>query len=82
MVGTRSTHPMQDPPLGAASGAPGASNNQEQVEFMRRMTESIEALKKQNEDLNTRPTVAEGRSSRRDSEQEERRERERHRTDS
>jgi hypothetical protein len=69
MVGTHTTNPLGD--------APGAPNNQEMLEFMRRMTESIEALKKQNEDLNTCLMVAEGRSSRRDREREERHERDR-----
>jgi hypothetical protein len=38
------------------------------VEFIRRMTESMEALKKQNEDLNMCLTIAEGQNSRRDHE--------------
>jgi hypothetical protein len=41
------------------------------------MTESLEALKKQNEDLNTWLAVAEAHNSRRDREHEEPRERER-----
>jgi hypothetical protein len=52
-------------------------NNQGMVDFMRQMTESLEVLKKQNEDLNTRLTVAEARNSRRDREREEWFERER-----
>ena len=38
----------------------------------------MEALKKQNEDLNTRLTIAEGRNNRRDREREERCERDKH----
>jgi hypothetical protein len=52
-------------------------NNQGMVDFMRQMTESLEVLKKKNEDLNTRLTVAEARNSRRDREREEWFERER-----
>jgi hypothetical protein len=54
MVGTRSSHPVIPP-----TGTPGASNNQKMMDFMRQMAESMEVLRKQNEDLNTRLTVAE-----------------------
>jgi hypothetical protein len=53
MVGTRSSHLI--PPTGAL----GASNNQEMMEFVKSMAESMEALRKQNEDLNTRLSAAE-----------------------
>ena len=72
MVGTRSSHPVVPP-----TGAPRASNNQDMMDFMRQMAESMEVLRKQSEDLNTRLTVAEARSSRREREREERREKER-----
>jgi hypothetical protein len=72
MVGTHSSHPVIPP-----TGAPGTSNNQEMKEFMRQMAESMEIMRKQNEDLNTRLTVAEVRSSRRERERKERCEKER-----
>jgi hypothetical protein len=53
MVGTCSSHPI--PPI----SAPGASNNQEMMEFMKSMAKSIEVMRKQNGDLNTRLIVAE-----------------------
>jgi hypothetical protein len=59
MMETRSSHLI--PPI----GAPGASNNQEIMDFMRSMAESIEVLRKQKEEFNTRLTAAEARSSRR-----------------
>jgi hypothetical protein len=58
MVGTRSSHPLIPP-----AGTLGASNNQEMVDFMRQMTESMVVLRKQNEDLNMQLTVAKARSS-------------------
>jgi septal ring factor EnvC (AmiA/AmiB activator) len=72
MVNTRSSHPLQPPP-----SAHGASNNQEMIEFLKSMAESIEVLRKQNEDLNTQLTAAEARSSWKEREREERRENER-----
>jgi hypothetical protein len=54
MVGKCSSHPVIPP-----TGAPGASNNQEMMDFIRQMVESMEVLRKQNEDLNTRLTMAE-----------------------
>jgi hypothetical protein len=69
------SHP---PPLEVQpSAAVGASNNQDLTDFMKRMIESLEALKKQNKYLNTRLTMAEAHNNRRDREREERRERER-----
>ena len=59
MVNTRS-HPPPEIPFSAATGA---SNNQDMTDFMKRMTKSLEALKKQNEDLNTWLTVMEARNS-------------------
>ena len=50
MVQTRSSHPSLEFPSGVI-GSPAASNNQDMANFMRRMTKSIEALRKQNEDL-------------------------------
>ncbi|XP_059436819.1 probable glutathione S-transferase GSTU6 [Corylus avellana] len=68
MVNTRSQSVRQPgAPPGALGGPP------ELADFMRQMTESMKALQKQNEDLATRLTVAEGRNSRRDQEREERR---------
>ena len=66
-MGTRSSHPVI-PPI----GAPRASNDQGIVDFMRQVAESMEVLRKQNEDLNTRLTVAEARSSLKEREREER----------
>jgi hypothetical protein len=48
MVKTCSSHPLQPPP-----SAPGASNNLELMEFLKNMAESMEVLRKKNEDLNT-----------------------------
>jgi hypothetical protein len=47
------------------------------MEFMKSMVESMEVLRKQNEELNTQFTAAEARSSRKESELEERHEKER-----
>ena len=71
MVGTCSLHPMIPP-----AGTPGASNNQEMTDFMRQMAESVEVLRKQNEDLNTWLTMAKTRSNQREREHEERRKKE------
>jgi hypothetical protein len=60
------------PPAEVSFGALEVPNNQHMAEFMRRMIESIELLRKQNEDLNTRLIAAEGRNGRRDCEHEER----------
>ena len=53
MVNTCSSHPLHPPP-----STPGASNNLELMDFLKSTTESMEVLRKQNEDLNTRLTVA------------------------
>ena len=58
MVRTRSTHPLHpsvQPPL----YIPGASNNLGLAEFLKQMAESMEVLRKQNEELNARFTVME-----------------------
>ena len=58
MVRTRSTHPLHhpvQPPL----DIPGTSNNPELAEFLKQMAESMEVLRKQNEELNARFTAAE-----------------------
>jgi hypothetical protein len=47
MVNTRSSHQLQPPP-----SAPRVSNNPELMEFLKNMAESMEVLRKQNEDLN------------------------------
>ena len=62
MVNTRSSHPVQPPSI------PGASNNLELMDFLKSMAESIEVLKKQNKDLNTRLTAAEARNSQKEKE--------------
>ena len=66
MVQTRS-HPSPEIPLNMAR----TSNNLEMTKFMKRMAESMEVLRKQNKDFNTRLTVAEAQNSLRDREQEE-----------
>ena len=71
MVGTRSSHP-----LNLLASAHGTSSNQEIVDFMKSMVESMEVLKKPNEDLNTRLTIAEAQSSWKEREREERHEQE------
>jgi hypothetical protein len=53
MVGTHSSHPLHPPP-----SAPRASNNLKMMEFLKSMAESMKVLRKQNEDLNTKLTVA------------------------
>ena len=65
MVGKRSSHPLSLP-----VGPHGASGNQEIVDFMKSMAESMEALKKKNEDLNTRLTTVEAQSNRKQRERE------------
>ena len=72
MVRTPSSHPMI--PL---AGAPGASNKQEMVDFTRQMAESMDFIRKQNEDYNTWLTVVKARSSQREIECEKRHEKER-----
>jgi hypothetical protein len=72
MVGTHSSHLLIPP-----AGTLGASSNQEMVDFMRQMAESMVVLRKQNGDLNTRLTVAKARSSWRERECKERHEKER-----
>jgi hypothetical protein len=72
MVRTRSSHPLQPPP-----SAPGASNSPELADFLKSMVESMEVLRKQNEELNARLTAAEARSSEKERERVERREKER-----
>ncbi|XP_059441921.1 uncharacterized protein LOC132174251 [Corylus avellana] len=68
MVNTRSQSVRQPGVPPGAAGAP-----LELADFMKQMTESMKALQKQNEDLATRLTVAEGQNSRRNQEREERR---------
>jgi hypothetical protein len=72
MVGTRLSHPMIPP-----ASALGVSNNQEMMNFMKHIAESMEVMGKRNEDLNTRLIVAEARSNQREREREERRKKER-----
>jgi hypothetical protein len=72
MVKTRSSH-LLCPTL----NAPGASNDPELVNFLKSMAESMEVLRKQNEELNARLTAAEARSSEKERERAERREKER-----
>jgi hypothetical protein len=63
---------MQPPP-----SAPGASNDPDLRDFLKSMAESMEVLRKQNEELNARITAAEARSSEKERERAERREKER-----
>jgi hypothetical protein len=58
MVGTHSSHPLHPPPSASRS-----SNNPKMMEFLKSMAESMEVLRKQNEDLNTRLTAAKTRSN-------------------
>jgi hypothetical protein len=84
MVGTHSSHlviPLAgalrasaSQPLITPAVTPGVTSNQDIVDFMRQVAESMEVLRNQNEDLNTRLTVVEAQSSRRERECEERRE--------
>jgi hypothetical protein len=72
MVNTRSSHPLRPPP-----SASGASNDPELKEFLKNMAKSMEVLRKQNEDLNTRLTAVEAHSSQKERERTKRREKER-----
>jgi hypothetical protein len=72
MVNTCSSHPSRTFP-----SAPEVSNDPELREFLKNMTESMEVLRKQNEELNTRLTTIEARSSEKERECAERREKER-----
>jgi hypothetical protein len=72
MVGTCSSHPLHPPP-----STLGASNNPEMMEFLKSMAESMEVLRKKNEDLNTRLTAAEAWSSQKEKECVERHKKER-----
>jgi transcription termination factor Rho len=77
MVNTRSSHPLQPNPLQPPPSAPGASNSPELAVFLKSMAESMEVLKKQNEELNVRLTAAEAQSSEKERERAERREKDR-----
>jgi wyosine [tRNA(Phe)-imidazoG37] synthetase (radical SAM superfamily) len=72
MVNTCSSHPLRPP-----SSAPRALNDPELREFLKNMAESMEVLRKQNEELNTRLTIAEAWSRQKEREHAERREKER-----
>jgi hypothetical protein len=72
MVNTRSSHPLRPLP-----SAPGMSNDPELRDFLKIMVESMEVLRKQNEELNTRLTATEARSSQKERERAERCENER-----
>jgi hypothetical protein len=72
MVNTRSSHPLCPLP-----SAPETSNDPELRDFLKIMAESMEVLRKQNEELNTRLTAAEARSSQKERERAERCEKER-----
>jgi hypothetical protein len=72
MVNTRSSHPLRPPP-----STPEVSNNPQLRDFLKNMVESMEILRKQNEELNTRLTAAEARSSQKERECVEKREKER-----
>ena len=76
MVRTRSTHllhhPVQ-PPL----DIPGASTNPGLAEFLNQMAESIEVLRKQNEELNARFTAAEAQREKESAERHKKERRER-----
>jgi hypothetical protein len=74
---TRSSHPQQPPPVQPPPSAPGASNDPDLRDFLKSMAESMEVLRKQNEELNARLTAAEARSSEKERERAERREKER-----
>jgi hypothetical protein len=54
--------------------ADAGTSSQEMAEFMRQMVESMEVLKKQNEDLNTRLMATETRNVNREQERERRQE--------
>jgi septal ring factor EnvC (AmiA/AmiB activator) len=79
MVNTCSSHPLRPPP-----SAPGASNDPELRDFLKSVVESMEFLRKQNEDLtkqnenlDNRLTAAEAWSSQKERERAKRREKER-----
>jgi hypothetical protein len=82
IVGTHSSHlviPLAGTsrvstshPLNTPAGTPGVTSNQDIVDFRRQVVESMEVLRNQNEDFNTRLTVVEAQSSRREREREER----------
>jgi hypothetical protein len=79
IVNTCSSHPLQPPP-----SAPEVSNNPKLADFLKSMVESMEFLKKQNEDLmkqnenlDNRLIAAEARSSQKEKERAERHEKER-----
>jgi hypothetical protein len=74
MVNTRSSHPLQPLPSQPPPSAPGASNDPDLRDFLKSMAESMEVLRKQNEELNARLTAAEARSSEKERERAERRE--------
>jgi hypothetical protein len=73
---TRSSHLQQPQPVQPPPSAPGASNDPDLRDFLKSMAESMEVLKKQNEELNVRLTAAEARSSEKERERVERREKE------
>jgi hypothetical protein len=62
---TRSSHPQQPQLMQPPPSAPGASNDPDLRDFLKSMAESMEVLRKQNEELNARITAAEARSSER-----------------
>jgi hypothetical protein len=72
MVNTRSSHQLQPPP-----SALRVPNNPELMEFLKSMAESMEVLRKHNEDLNTWLTTAKAQSSQNEKEHAERHEKER-----
>jgi hypothetical protein len=74
MVNTRSSHPLLPPPSQPSPSAPGASNEPDLRDFLKFMAESMEFLRKQNEELNARLTAGEARSSEKERERDERRE--------
>jgi hypothetical protein len=59
MVNTRSSHPLQPLLSQPPPSAPGASNDPDFRDFLKSMAESMEVLRKQNEELNARLTAAE-----------------------
>ena len=73
MVRTRSTHPLHHP-VQPPSDIPGRSNDPGLTEFLKQMVESMEVLRRQNEELSARFTAAE---AQREKESAERREKER-----
>jgi hypothetical protein len=73
MVNTRSSHPLQPLPSQPPPSAPGASNDPDLRDFLKSMAESMEVLRKQNEELNAQLTTAEARSSEKERERAERR---------